>query len=226
MFCGNCGKELPDGSLFCPDCGRKVETADGVNDAANESLNNSGTSYNYNDGNYGSGNYNGGAVHGPKWDDTRRTGKTGIMNFLGFYGLMWKNYANAKGRATRTEFWSIFLINFIVSIILSNIWSPLSTIYGIAVLVPTICVYVRRCHDFGKSGLFVVLVYVLEIVGMALISAGLAGYAYYLYWVPAWVIPVIVIGFVLLIAAIVVCFVIGLKGSSPVDNEYGPYPFS
>lgn len=26
MFCGHCGTEIPDGALFCPSCGKKVES--------------------------------------------------------------------------------------------------------------------------------------------------------------------------------------------------------
>ena len=28
MFCGNCGKKLPDDAAFCPECGAKAQKLD------------------------------------------------------------------------------------------------------------------------------------------------------------------------------------------------------
>ena len=75
------------------------------------------------------------------------------------------NYANFKGRASREEYWMFFLFNFIFLIALSFIEvflfglysSILSNIYYLAVLVPSIAVAVRRMHDTGKSGWFLLI---------------------------------------------------------------------
>jgi len=75
------------------------------------------------------------------------------------------NYANFKGRASREEYWMFVLFNFIFLIALSFIEgflfglysSILSNIYYLAVLVPTIAVAVRRMHDTGKSGWFILI---------------------------------------------------------------------
>ena len=75
------------------------------------------------------------------------------------------NYANFKGRASRQEYWMFVLFNFIFLIALSFIEvflfglysSILSNIYYLAVLVPTIAVAVRRMHDTGKSGWFLLI---------------------------------------------------------------------
>ena len=75
------------------------------------------------------------------------------------------NYANFKGRASREEYWMFVLFNFIFLIALSFIEvflfglysSILSNIYYLAVLVPTIAVGVRRMHDTGKSGWFLLI---------------------------------------------------------------------
>ena len=75
------------------------------------------------------------------------------------------NYANFKGRASREEYWMFVLFNFIFIIALSFIEvflfglysSILSNIYYLAVLVPTIAVGVRRMHDTGKSGWFLLI---------------------------------------------------------------------
>ena len=75
------------------------------------------------------------------------------------------NYANFKGRASREEYWMFILFNFIFLIALSFIEgllfglysSILSNIYYLAVLVPSIAVGVRRMHDTGKSGWFLLI---------------------------------------------------------------------
>ncbi len=75
------------------------------------------------------------------------------------------NYANFKGRASREEYWMFVLFNFIFIIALSFIEvflfglysSILSNIYYLAVLVPSIAAGVRRMHDTGKSGWFLLI---------------------------------------------------------------------
>lgn len=72
------------------------------------------------------------------------------------------NYANFKGRARRKEYWMFFLINVIISFVLGFVGGMLdfvylSSIYSLAVLVPSIAVAVRRMHDVGKSGWFMLI---------------------------------------------------------------------
>ena len=75
------------------------------------------------------------------------------------------NYANFKGRASREEYWMFVLFNIIFVIALSFIEvflfglysSILSNIYTLAILVPSIAVGVRRMHDTGKSGWFLLI---------------------------------------------------------------------
>lgn len=68
-----------------------------------------------------------------------------------------EHYADFKGRARRQEFWMFMLINWVISVVLGIVgglihFSLLGSIYGLAVLVPTLGVGVRRLHDMGKSG--------------------------------------------------------------------------
>ena len=81
-----------------------------------------------------------------------------------------KKYTVFSGRARRKEYWMFVLFNVIVSIILSIIdriigtdfggsstsgW--LSTIYSLAVLLPTIGVGIRRMHDTNRSGWWILI---------------------------------------------------------------------
>jgi len=77
------------------------------------------------------------------------------------------NYANFNGRASRQEYWMFFLFNVIFAGALSFIEgltgmfgtdeSILANIYSLAVAIPSIAVGVRRMHDTGKSGWFLLI---------------------------------------------------------------------
>jgi uncharacterized membrane protein YhaH (DUF805 family) len=78
---------------------------------------------------------------------------------MNYYIFVLKNYAKFSGRARRSEFWYFTLFNTIITYGLVYIGyligSPfLSSIYSLAVLVPTLAVGVRRMHDVDKSGWF------------------------------------------------------------------------
>lgn len=81
---------------------------------------------------------------------------------MNYYIDAFKNYVNFKGRARRKEYWMFVLFNFIVAIVLSIIDSLLgitilSTIYSIAVIIPSLALCFRRLHDIGKSGAWILL---------------------------------------------------------------------
>ena len=69
-----------------------------------------------------------------------------------------KKYAVFSGRARRKEYWMFILFNMVIFFVLGLIegfaGSPgvLGGIYGLAVLIPTIAVFVRRLHDTNRSG--------------------------------------------------------------------------
>lgn len=82
-----------------------------------------------------------------------------IANFL---DIVKNKYAKFDGRARRKEYWYFFLVNFVVSFVLGIIdgiigIQILSSIWGLALLVPSIAVGVRRMHDVGKSGWFLII---------------------------------------------------------------------
>jgi uncharacterized membrane protein YhaH (DUF805 family) len=68
------------------------------------------------------------------------------------------NYAKFDGRAGRPEYWWWVLFNVIVGAIFWVLMSIVSAfyylyvIYMLAVIVPGIGVTIRRLHDLGKSG--------------------------------------------------------------------------
>lgn len=79
-----------------------------------------------------------------------------------YYLEVLKKYAEFSGRARRKEYWMFFLFNliFTYSLLALDIYLEigfLNMIYSLALLVPSIAVAVRRMHDVGKSGWFVLI---------------------------------------------------------------------
>ncbi|MGB1038095.1 MAG: DUF805 domain-containing protein [Bacteroidia bacterium] len=92
-----------------------------------------------------------------------------------FKEVVTENYANFSGRARRREYWSFQLVSTIASLILSTLDYALfntgfgdtgiiGSIFSLAILVPSLAVFVRRLHDVGKSGWYILLM-LLPIIG-------------------------------------------------------------
>lgn len=78
--------------------------------------------------------------------------------------VVFENYANFNGRARRSEYWYFALVNVIISIVLGFVLGFISptlglaaNLYSLAVLIPSIAVAIRRMHDVGKSGWYILI---------------------------------------------------------------------
>jgi len=83
--------------------------------------------------------------------------------------VVFENYANFKGRARRSEYWYFALGNlilFIIAAVIDNVaginfdpipYGPIYLLVGLATFIPSLAVLVRRLHDVGKSGWFLLL---------------------------------------------------------------------
>ncbi len=86
-----------------------------------------------------------------------------------------ENYVQFSGRARRAEYWWFTLANVIVLValmVLSSITSAfmvLYYLYVLAILVPSLGVSVRRLHDTGKSGWFLLIALIPFIGGIVLL---------------------------------------------------------
>lgn len=116
-----------------------------------------------------------------------RPGKRGIWaNFW----LALRQYAKFSGRATRAEYWSyilglyliligmVLLVLMLVAVLASCgvgaaacafICLGLLVLFGLAVVVPSLAVMVRRLHDVGFSGKWLLLSYVVSFAATGLI---------------------------------------------------------
>ncbi len=83
-----------------------------------------------------------------------------------FIKVLKENFANFSGRARREEYWYYSLAVFVISAILSVlskagivgvIFSILSFLFSLCILIPGIAVSVRRLHDTGRSGWWLLL---------------------------------------------------------------------
>ena len=80
--------------------------------------------------------------------------------------VMKENYSNFSGRARRKEYWMFALFQSIILIagmVLDGLFGTAGLIYiivALAHLIPGIAVSVRRLHDVGKSGWFLLLPFI------------------------------------------------------------------
>jgi uncharacterized membrane protein YhaH (DUF805 family) len=86
-----------------------------------------------------------------------------------WYTEVLKKYAVFSGRARRKEYWVFTLVSMVISVVLGIIdkslgfgdekggMGLLGAIYSLAVLVPGLAVTVRRLHDTGRSGWWILI---------------------------------------------------------------------
>jgi len=96
-----------------------------------------------------------------------------------YLDVIFQHYLDFKGRASRSEFWYFVLFNLLVTLVLMLIdnflinqpllhMTPeeasrggiLQVVYSLAVFLPTLALSVRRLHDIGKSGWWMLLSFV------------------------------------------------------------------
>ena len=83
---------------------------------------------------------------------------------MNWYISVLKQYAVFSGRARRTEYWMFVLCNVIVMLLLGMVDKLIggdneliSSIYSLAVLLPSLAVAARRLHDTDRSGWWLLL---------------------------------------------------------------------
>ena len=94
---------------------------------------------------------------------------------MNWYIDAWKNYVTFTGRSRRKAYWMFVLFNIIAAIlanILDNVlgligeggYGVISSIYGLAVFSPGLALAVRRLHDIGRTGWWM-LIGLIPLVG-------------------------------------------------------------
>jgi len=90
-----------------------------------------------------------------------------------------KKYATFSGRACRSEYWYYVLFYLLISIVLSLMdgilgadpqgGGVLGALFALGTLLPTIGVGVRRLHDIGRSGWWLLIGLVPLVGGLVLL---------------------------------------------------------
>ena len=103
------------------------------------------------------------------------------MDFMTAVRTCFSKYVDFSGRARRSEYWYFALFTFLVNIVttvLDNIVGTdydgttsgglISTVVSLALLLPSLAVGVRRLHDTGRSGWWI-LIGIIPIIGWILL---------------------------------------------------------
>ena len=88
---------------------------------------------------------------------------------MGFYADFWKKYVDFAGKEERKNFWLTVLVNFIISAIVGAISAKLSALFGLAILIPSLAMCVRRLRDAGLNVLLVLIALIPFIGGLVLL---------------------------------------------------------
>jgi uncharacterized membrane protein YhaH (DUF805 family) len=160
-----------------------------------------------------------------------RAPKTGIEPFaielLENYIAVLRKYAVIEGRARRKEFWMFVLANLVVAFalgilsaipVLGGLFRLVSSLFGLATIVPNFTVSVRRLHDRDKSGwvlLIMVIPFVLGIIGIV-------NFSLYGGWRSSFILFLFII-IISLVCNIILLVFLAMEGTHG-SNKYGEDP--
>lgn len=85
------------------------------------------------------------------------------MSFGEAISSFWSNYTNFKGRARRSEYWFAYLFYILVyfgAVIVDAVIGTaliVTALWVLATFIPFLAVAIRRLHDIGRSGWFLLM---------------------------------------------------------------------
>ncbi len=91
---------------------------------------------------------------------------------MNWYTKVIKKYATFDGRARRAEYWYFALFNFLISFAIGFLEALINPegigvwglIYSLFIFLPSLAVSIRRMHDTGRSGWWI-LIGIIPIIG-------------------------------------------------------------
>jgi uncharacterized membrane protein YhaH (DUF805 family) len=136
---------------------------------------------------------------------------------------IWRIFVSARGRIGRGDFWTAWLLLFVVSAA-SKMLGGAGVLVGILASYPQVCLLVKRLHDHGRSGWWTA-----ALIGVFFAAAAASEVSRALDWAapPSWATEQVqsaagVMAALISIAGIVFFFRTGLARGGPGPNRYGP----
>jgi len=142
-----------------------------------------------------------------------------------FVDTVTNHYLDFNGRMGRAQYWYYILVVFVlaigVAIVASVTTRALSSLFSLALLLPNLGMTVRRLHDTGKPGIWVVLPLIPGVLMILLGSLVFLGGALgFLFFIAAFA----TIIWLLWLAAMAVLIFFCAQPGQAGDNMYGPPP--
>jgi uncharacterized membrane protein YhaH (DUF805 family) len=95
-----------------------------------------------------------------------------MQPFIDSVKFTFSRFTDFDGRSSRSEYWFFFLFNVIVQAVASAFdagirseYGLVSSVVGLVLLLPGIAVSIRRLHDIGRSGWWLLII-LIPIVGV------------------------------------------------------------
>lgn len=156
MFCPKCGEILRDTALRCPVCGAsQLKKTTRVNTAC-DCETNARISFRPRRKESHSAPRSGGAWEGRTFKTAPSGAASGkgiptLGEYLQLIWMFFRRCTDFRGRSTRWEFWWTYLFILLVTILLADLLTA-CLVWLAVMVVPFTALGVRRLHDVGKSG--------------------------------------------------------------------------
>ena len=148
-------------------------------------------------------------------------------------------FLSPEGRIGQRDFWVGVLILFVIWI-LTPLLHLLAPLVWLVLLYPWVCVFTKRLHDFGKSGLLILVPFVVGFIAAALglifggvtvasaIWTAVQGGTQAVSWAVLLGALGTMLAFLCVAAVVKFEFIlwVGLSPGDPAANRYGPPPGS
>ena len=152
MFCGNCGFANPDTNRFCVSCGGPVQLAENpVGSVTPVQFAQPMPS-----------------IQQPVQGGTSSNLAPRKMSFGDSIKYCLTNYANFKGRASRSEYWFFYLFAALAYFVAALIAPVVYFLVILALFIPSIAALTRRLHDTGRPGSTALFLFI-PIIGAILV---------------------------------------------------------
>lgn len=142
-----------------------------------------------------------------------------------FVDTVTNHYLDFNGRVGRAQYWYYILVVFVLAIgvwLVSSVTTrALSSLFSLALLLPNLGMTVRRLHDTGKPGIWVLLPLIPGVLMIVLGSLAVLGGVFgFLLFIAAFAMII----WLLWLAAMAVLIYFCAQPGQAGDNLYGPPP--